>query len=74
VRLLLDGTEDELPPAGTPVASAESPDRPIGFLGTAVQHYELGPIALAVLKRSTADDAVVTVAGMNASIERVVDV
>jgi folate-binding Fe-S cluster repair protein YgfZ len=56
------------------VASAESPDRPIGFLGTAVQHYELGPIALAVLKRSTADDAVVTVAGMNASIERVVDV
>jgi tRNA-modifying protein YgfZ len=57
----LDGTADELPPAHTPV---ELDGRAIGFLGTAVQHAELGPIALAVIKRQTPDDAELTVDGM----------
>jgi tRNA-modifying protein YgfZ len=31
-------------------------DKQIGVIGTAVQHYELGQIALALVKRSVADD------------------
>jgi tRNA-modifying protein YgfZ len=66
----LDGTADELPPPHTPI---ELDGRAIGFLGTAVQHSELGPVALAVIKRSTPDDAELTVAGMAMKPERVVD-
>jgi tRNA-modifying protein YgfZ len=66
----LDGTEDELPPPHTPV---ELDGRVVGFLGTAVQHAELGPVALAVIKRNTADDAMLTVDGMAMKPERVVD-
>jgi len=70
VRVHLDGTQDELPPPGTPVSLD---GRDVGFLGTAVQHYELGPIALAVIKRQVSDDAELMVAGMAASAERLVD-
>lgn len=66
----LDGTSDELPPAHTPV---ELDGRSVGFLGTAVQHAELGPIALAIIKRQTPDDAQLSVAGMAMKAERVVD-
>jgi tRNA-modifying protein YgfZ len=66
----LDGTADELPPAHTAV---ELDGRAVGFLGTAVQHAELGPIALAVVKRATEDDAMLTVEGMAMKPERVVD-
>jgi folate-binding protein YgfZ len=66
----LDGTEDELPPPHTAV---ELDGRAVGFLGTAVQHAELGPVALAVIKRQTPDDALLTVAGMAMKAERVVD-
>jgi hypothetical protein len=34
-----------------------------------VQHFELGPIALAVVKRSVPDDAALTVAGMSAAVD-----
>jgi tRNA-modifying protein YgfZ len=70
VLLHLDGTVDTLPPPGTPVTLD---DREVGFLGTAVHHADLGPIALAVVKRSTADDAHFMVAGMAAKAERLVD-
>ncbi len=51
VRLHLDGSE-ELPPAsGTPVTLD---DKAVGFVGTAVQHYEDGQIALAMLRRNVA--------------------
>jgi len=66
----LDGTKDELPPPHTPI---ELDGRVVGFLGTAVQHAELGPVALAVIKRQTADDAMLSVAGMAMKAERVVD-
>jgi len=33
-----------------------------------VQHHELGPVALAVIKRSIPDDAELTVAGSSAAI------
>ncbi|SHG25060.1 hypothetical protein SAMN05443575_1816 [Jatrophihabitans endophyticus] len=63
VLLHLAGESDELPPAGTPV---EYQGRGIGFLGTAVHHYELGPIALAVVKRTVPDDAALVVGGQQA--------
>jgi folate-binding protein YgfZ len=66
----LDGTSDVLPEPHTPV---EVDGRAVGFLGTAVHHAEQGPIALAVVKRSLADDALFTVAGMAMKVERVVD-
>jgi tRNA-modifying protein YgfZ len=66
----LDGTADELPPPHTPV---ELDGRAVGFLGTAVQHAELGPIALAVIKRATPDDALLSVDGMAMKPERVVE-
>ena len=70
VLLHLDGTSETLPPPGTEVSVDE---RSVGFLGTAVHHAELGPIALAVIKRSTSDDAHLMVAGMAAKAERLVD-
>lgn len=66
----LDGSVDELPDPHTDI---ELDGRSVGFLGTAVQHAELGPVALAVIKRNTDDDAKLTVAGMAMRIERVVD-
>jgi tRNA-modifying protein YgfZ len=66
----LDGTDDELPQPHTPV---EVDDRAVGFLGTAVHHAELGPIALAVIKRQIADDAQLSVTGMAMRAERIVD-
>jgi folate-binding protein YgfZ len=70
VLLHLDGTSETLPPPHVPV---ELDDKSVGFLGTAVHHADLGPIALAVVKRSTADDAHLVVAGMAAKAERLVD-
>jgi len=56
----LAGESDELPAPGTPV---ELDGRAVGFLGTAVHHHELGPVALAVIKRAVADDAALTAGG-----------
>jgi folate-binding protein YgfZ len=68
VLLHLDGiTTDELPAAGTPVATADG--REVGFVGTAVRHHELGPVALAVVKRSVADDAALRVGPATAAID-----
>ncbi len=60
VLLHLSGESDVLPEPGTPV---ELGTRVVGFIGTAVHHHELGPIALAVIKRSLPADAQLTVAG-----------
>jgi tRNA-modifying protein YgfZ len=66
VLLHLAGENDELPGPGTPVESA---GRTVGFVGTAVHHYELGPVALAVIKRSLADDASLTVEGAPVAVD-----
>jgi hypothetical protein len=66
VLLHLSGDSDTLPSAGTPV---ELDSRPVGFVGTAVHHYELGPVALAVIKRSTPDDAQLTAGGYPVAID-----
>jgi folate-binding protein YgfZ len=67
VLLHLDGvTTDQLPAVGAPVTLD---GRAVGFVGTAVRHHELGPIALAVLKRSVAPDAALVVGDSAAAID-----
>src|SRR5215813_5366928 len=50
VLLHLDGGEDRLPAHGDQVLLEEAS---VGFTGSAARHYELGPIALALVKRTT---------------------
>ncbi len=69
VLLHLDGSQDTLPQHCDDVVLE---DRTVGFIGTAVRHHELGPIALAVVKRNIPADAVVTVVGIPATQEIVV--
>lgn len=49
VFLHLDGSVEELPGHGAPV---EWQGRQVGFITSSARHYELGPIALALVKRS----------------------
>ncbi len=87
VFLHLDGSVDELPPHGAPVtfgvgtpveaepeAAAEGSAEPgqIGFVGSSARHYELGPIALAVVKRTVPVDIDLLAGGVAASQEIVV--
>lgn len=64
--LHLDGSDSELPVTGTDVLLGE---RVVGRLGTAARHHELGPIALALVKRQVPDDSQLTVGGVTASLE-----
>ena len=43
-------------------------EKEVGYIGTLARHYELGPIALAVIKRNTPSDAVLIAEGVAASI------
>lgn len=61
-----DGVSEELPPHGSEVTVD---GRTVGSLTSSAWHYELGPIALLVLKRSVPDDAELMVAGSMASID-----
>jgi len=54
VLLHLDGSDSELPATGDAVLLD---GRAVGRVGTAVRHHELGPIALALVKRTVPDDA-----------------
>ncbi|MFE9393016.1 YgfZ/GcvT domain-containing protein [Streptomyces sp. NPDC006784] len=59
VFLHLDGSEVRLPAHGDPVrlAAGGLEGRQIGFVTTSARHHELGPIALALVKRNVAPDA-----------------
>jgi folate-binding protein YgfZ len=68
VLLHLDGiATDELPATGTPVVTDDG--RTVGFIGTAAHHYELGPVALAVVKQNLPDDAALHVGPSAAAID-----
>jgi hypothetical protein len=67
--LHLDGSDDLLPRHGDPVATA---DATVGFVGSAARHYELGPIGLALIKRTVPVDAPLTAGGVPAAQEVVV--
>lgn len=59
VLLHLDGSEGVLPTAGAPVSHG---DAVVGAVTSTALHFELGPIALAVVKRSVDPAATLTVA------------
>jgi folate-binding protein YgfZ len=70
VFLHLDGSVDRLPAHGDPV---EVPGgRTVGFVGSAARHHELGPIALALVKRTVPVDAELLAGGVAASQEVIV--
>ncbi len=70
VFLHLDGSDSDLPAHGDPITVA---DKQIGFIGSSARHYELGPIALGVIKRNTPVDAELLVADIAATAEVVVE-
>ncbi|CAN2171895.1 COG0354 Predicted aminomethyltransferase related to GcvT [Candidatus Nanopelagicaceae bacterium] len=70
VMLHLDGHAVVMPPPGTPVMNGEVQ---VGFLGTVARHHELGPIALAIVKRNTPVDAQLTVEGVAAAQQIIVE-
>ncbi len=69
VMLHLDGSADRLPAHGDPV---ELDGAAVGFVGSAARHYELGPIALALVKRTIPVTADLLAAGVAAAQEVVV--
>jgi folate-binding protein YgfZ len=69
VLLHLDGSVDRLPAHGDRV---ELGGASVGFVGSAARHYELGPVALALVKRTTPVTADLLAAGIAAAQEVVV--
>jgi len=69
VRLLLDGSADRLPSPGDQVLLDGGA---VGSTGGAARHYELGPIGLALVKRTTPVTAAFTVDGIAAAQEVIV--
>ncbi|MHC0429578.1 CAF17-like 4Fe-4S cluster assembly/insertion protein YgfZ [Streptomyces sp. O3] len=75
VFLHLDGSEVHLPGSGTEIRlAADGPDgRKIGFVTTSARHHELGPIALALVKRNVPVDAELLAGTTAAAQETVVE-
>ncbi|MEV8569447.1 folate-binding protein [Streptomyces sp. NPDC051322] len=73
VFLHLDGSEVLLPGHGTPVRLAADGEegRQLGFITSSARHHELGPIALALVKRNVPVDAEL-MAGDTAAAQEVV--
>ena len=69
VLLHLDGSMVHMPEHG---AKVMIDDKEVGFIGSVARHYELGPIALAVIKRTTPVDATLDIAGVSATQEVIV--
>ena len=68
--LHLDGSAEHLPPHGSEVTAD---GRAVGYVGSVARHYELGTIALAVLKRNVPIDADLVADGVPATQEVIVD-
>jgi folate-binding protein YgfZ len=58
VFLQLDGSQHTLPAVGSDVFAGE---RKVGTLTSVAQHFEMGPVGLAVIKRSVSPEEVLTV-------------
>src|SRR6266699_2534877 len=73
VFLHLDGSEDRLPGHGDPV-ELDGPEKGtgVGFTGSAARHYELGPIGLALVKRTVPVEATLLAGGIPAAQEVIV--
>jgi folate-binding protein YgfZ len=70
VLLHLDGSVDHLPPHG---AEVTLDGKQVGAIGTAARHHELGPIALALVKRNVDVGATLLADGVSAAQEALVD-
>ncbi len=70
VLLHLDGSENLLPDVGSDVTHA---DKVVGRVGGSARHHELGPIALALVKRNVPLDVELDAGGLVAAQEVVVD-
>ncbi len=68
--LHLDGSENRLPETGAEVRLGE---KAVGVVGSSARHHELGPIALALLKRNTPVEAELLADGVAAAQQLVVD-
>jgi len=66
VLLHLDGSADGRPETGEAVTAG---GRPVGRIGTVVDHFELGPIALALVKRTITPDTALVAGPCAASID-----
>jgi tRNA-modifying protein YgfZ len=69
VFLHLDGSEDRLPRHGDPVTLDGTE---VGFTGSAARHFELGPVGLALVKRTVPADAALRAGGVPAAQEVIV--
>jgi tRNA-modifying protein YgfZ len=69
VLLQLDGLADALPAHGDPVTLDGSA---VGFVGSAARHYEFGPIALGLVKRTVPIAAQLDAGGIAAAQEVIV--
>lgn len=67
--LHLDGSEHTTPEVGARVLNGE---KDVGYITSVVRHHELGPVALAVLKRSVDPDLTLSADGLAASQEVIV--
>jgi len=73
VLLHLDGSAERLPAHGDPVeAAGDGQGVTVGFTGSAARHYELGPIGLALVKRTVPADATLLAGGVPAAQEVIV--
>jgi hypothetical protein len=63
----LDGSEHALPDVGDEVRVLGE-DKSRGKITSVAQHFEMGPIALAVISRSVPEDAALEVVGKNGLI------
>ncbi len=70
VRLHLDGSAEALPAVGS---ALELDGRAVGFVGGSARHYELGPVALGLVKRNVPAEATLVVDGIAANQEVLVD-
>ena len=68
--LHIDGSDSRLPTNG---ADLIFNGKTVGFVGTSARHHELGPIALAMVKRNVSLDVDLQVDGLAASQEVLVD-
>ncbi|GAA0696173.1 folate-binding protein YgfZ [Streptomyces malaysiensis subsp. malaysiensis] len=75
VFLHLDGSEVKLPSHGAPIRLAAEGEegRQLGFITSSARHHELGPIALALVKRNVPVDAELIADSTAAAQETVVE-
>ena len=69
-RLHLDGSAEALPQVGSEIVVD---GRSVGRVGSSARHHELGPIALALIKRGVSPELALVVDGIDAAQELIVD-